>query len=53
MLRPFFYSKVIGAETVRPEQDTSIIFTCNHGELWGPVVSNLFIPFSFRPWVID
>jgi len=53
VLRPFFYSKVIGAETVRPEQDTSIIFTCNHGELWGPVVSNLFIPFSFRPWVID
>jgi len=53
VLRPFFYSKVIGAQTVRPDKDVSIIFTCNHGELWGPVVTNLFIPFSFRPWVID
>lgn len=53
VLRPFFYSKVIGANTVVPDKDVSIIFTCNHGELWGPVVTNLFIPFSFRPWVID
>lgn len=53
ILRPFFYSKVIGAHSVQPEKDTSVIFTCNHGELWGPVVTNLFIPFSFRPWVID
>mgnify|MGYP001166964746 CR=1 FL=1 len=53
ILRPFFYSRVVGADQVKPEQDTSIIFTCNHGELWGPIVSNLFIPFSFRPWVID
>lgn len=53
VLRPFFYSKVVGAHTVVPDRDVSIIFTCNHGELWGPVVTNLFIPFSFRPWVID
>lgn len=53
ILRPFFYSRVIGAETVKPQKDNSIIFTCNHGELWGPVVTNLFVPFSFRPWVID
>jgi hypothetical protein len=53
ILRPFFYSKVIGADSVRLEPDTSAIFTCNHGELWGPIVTNLFIPFSFRPWVID
>lgn len=53
ILRPFFYSKVIGANTVTPERDVSIIFICNHGEMWGPVVTNLFIPFSFRPWVIN
>ncbi len=52
-LRPFFYSKVIGAQKVVISPDTSVIFTCNHGELWGPIVTNLFIPFSFRPWVID
>ncbi|MDI9520379.1 MAG: lysophospholipid acyltransferase family protein [Bacillota bacterium] len=53
ILRPFFYSRVIGADKVSLPQDTSVIFTCNHGELWGPIVTNLFIPFSFRPWVID
>ncbi len=52
-LRPFFYSRVIGQDKVRPEPGTSCVFTCNHGEIWGPVVTNLFIPFSFRPWVIN
>lgn len=53
ILRPFFYSKVIGADRVRQEPGTSLVFTCNHGELYGPIVTNLFIPISFRPWVID
>ena len=53
VLQPFFYSKVIGADTVQQEPGTSLVFTCNHGELYGPIVTNLFIPFSFRPWVID
>jgi len=52
-LRPFFYSRVIGQNKVRLDPDTSCVFTCNHGEIWGPVVTNLFIPFSFRPWVIN
>ena len=53
ILRPFFYSKVVGAEKVKLDPDISCVFTCNHGELWGPAVSNLFLPFSFRPWVLD
>lgn len=53
ILRPLFYARVVGKETVRLDPDTSCVFTCNHGEIYGPVVTNLFIPFSFRPWVID
>ncbi|HSK69307.1 MAG TPA: 1-acyl-sn-glycerol-3-phosphate acyltransferase [Candidatus Limnocylindria bacterium] len=53
VLRPFFKSEVVGVEKVRPQPGVSCVFTCNHGEMWGPIVSNLFLPFSFRPWVID
>jgi len=53
ILRPLFYSKVVNKEKVKLDVDISCVFTCNHGELWGPVVTNLFVPFSFRPWVID
>lgn len=53
ILRPLFYSRVINKEKVKLDADISCVFTCNHGEIWGPVVTNLFVPFSFRPWVID
>ncbi len=53
ILRPLFYVKVIGKEKVHHTPGVSTVFTCNHGEIYGPVVTNLYIPFSFRPWVID
>lgn len=53
LLRPFFYCKVVGREKVRLDPDTACVFTCNHSEIFGPVVTNLFIPFTFRPWVIS
>lgn len=53
ILRPLFYVKVIGREKVRITPGVSTVFTCNHGEIYGPVVTNLYIPFSFRPWVIN
>ena len=53
ILRPMFYSKVVNKERVHLDPDISCVFVCNHGELYGPIVSNIFIPFSFRPWVID
>jgi hypothetical protein len=52
-LRPFFKSEVVGVDKVKPQPGVACVFTCNHGEMWGPIVSNLFLPFSFRPWVID
>lgn len=53
ILRPFFYLRLENKEQVKLDKDTACIFTCNHGELYGPIVCNLFIPFSFRPWVIN
>lgn len=52
-LRPFFYNKVIGRESIKIPRNTSAILVCNHGELYGPIVTNLYVPFSFRPWVIS
>ncbi len=52
LLRPLFYVRVIGKEKVRLTPGVSTVFTCNHGEIYGPIVTNLYIPFSFRPWVI-
>ncbi len=53
VLRPFFYNKVIGRENVRIPKNTSAILVCNHGELYGPIVTNLYVPLSFRPWVVS
>lgn len=53
ILRPLFYVKVVGKEKVRLTPGVSTVFTCNHGEIYGPIVTNLYIPFSFRPWVIN
>ena len=53
VLRPFFYISLVEKEKVKLDRDIPCIFTCNHGELYGPIVSNLFIPYSFKPWVIN
>lgn len=50
LVRPFYYHKIRGKENVHPDEDAPCIFVCNHGEIYGPVVANLYIPFSFRPW---
>ena len=53
ILRPFYYHRLIGRENVPAGEDGRLIFICNHGELYGPVVTNLYVPFSFRPWTIS
>ncbi|MDD3337198.1 MAG: hypothetical protein PHI98_17075, partial [Eubacteriales bacterium] len=52
ILRPLYYHKVIGKERLQGYEDGSMILVCNHGELYGPVVANLYVPVTFRPWVI-
>ena len=51
ILRPLYYHKILGRENVRLDEDTPCVFVCNHGEIYGPVVSTLYVPYSFRPWV--
>lgn len=53
LVRPFYRHKLIGKENVPEGQDGRLIFICNHGELYGPVVTNLYMPFYFRPWSIS
>ncbi len=53
LLRPLYYHKVIGTENLSQYEDGTIILVSNHGELYGPVVTNLYIPISFRPWSIS
>ncbi len=53
LLRPWYYHKVIGKENTAGYEDGSMILICNHGELYGPIVANLYVPISFRPWVLS
>ena len=53
VLRPFFFHRIRGRENVPNDPDRVMIFVCNHGEVYGPIVTNLYVPFSFRPWVIN
>ena len=53
VLRPFLYHRIRGRENVPNDPDRSMVFVCNHGEIYGPIVTNLYVPFSFRPWVIS
>ena len=50
VLRLFINIKVVGKENVKLEKGVSAVFVCNHGEIYGPIVTNLYIPFPMRPW---
>lgn len=51
-IRPFYRHKLIGKENVDASQE-GLVFICNHGEYYGPVVTNVYVPFPFRPWSIS
>lgn len=51
IMRPFYWHKIIGKGQLKLDKDTPCVFVCNHGEIYGPIVTNLYVPFSFRPWV--
>lgn len=53
LIRPFYRHKVIGKENVPKDADGELIFICNHGSIYGPVVTNLYLPFYIRPWSIS
>ena len=49
-LWPPCYHRVVGKDKVKLDEDTPCVFVCNHGEIYGPIVATLYLPFSFRPW---
>lgn len=51
ILRPLYRHRIKGRENVKLDEDTPCVFVCNHGEIYGPVVATLYVPYSFRPWV--
>lgn len=53
LLRPLYYHKVLSRENAAGYEDGSMVLVCNHGELYGPIVTNLYVPISFRPWAIS
>lgn len=53
LVRPLYYHRVLGRENLQGLEDGTVVLVCNHGELYGPVAANLYIPISFRPWTID
>lgn len=53
LLRPFYRHKLIGLDNWKSNSDTPCIFVCNHGEIYGPVVTTLYLPFPYRPWVTN
>ena len=50
ILWPLCYHKVRGLENVQLDEDTACVFVCNHGEINGPIVTTLYVPYPFRPW---
>ncbi len=53
LVRPFYRHKLIGKENVPQNADGELVFICNHGKVYGPVVTNLYLPFFIRPWSIS
>ena len=52
-LRPLYYHRVLGRDNTAGYEDGTMVLVCNHGELYGPIVTNLYIPITFRPWCIS
>lgn len=50
LARPFYYHRIQCRENVHLDEDIPCVFVCNHGEIYGPIVTNLYVPFFFRPW---
>lgn len=52
IVRPLMPCHVLGAEQVNLENGP-VVFVCNHLEIYGPLITNLHLPFYFRSWIIS
>lgn len=53
IVRPFFPSRFIGAENIDAHSDAPMIFVCNHLEIYGPIITQLHLPYPVRTWIIN
>lgn len=51
IIRPLMPCRVIGTENV-DELNGPVVFVSNHLEIYGPLITNLHLPFYFRSWII-
>ena len=49
-IKPLLYHKVINSKSV-DQSGGPVVFIVNHREIYGPIIANLYLPFSFRPWI--
>lgn len=52
-LRLLMPTRLLGFDEIRLTPGVSTIFACNHGEFWGPLIGNLYLPYPYRPWSIN
>ena len=52
VIRPLMPCRVIGKEQVDTEHGP-VVFVANHLEIYGPLITNLHLPFYFRSWIIS
>ena len=53
LIRPFYRHKLRHPENARLDDSNPLILLCNHGEFYGPLVCEVFLPMRVRPWVIS
>ena len=53
VLRPIYHHRRVGAEHLEDDPDNPVLFLCNHGEVFGPIVCELFLPVPFHSWAIS
>ena len=53
VIRKMYRHKLCGTENLRVDDENPLIFLCNHGDIYGPVVCACYIPVPIRPWVIS
>ncbi len=53
VLRPIYRHRLVNPENIRPDEHNPLVFVCNHGEFYGPVVCELFVPVPIRSWTIS
>lgn len=50
LLRPFYRHTLKDADHIRQDDENPLVFLCNHGEFYGPLVCMMFIPVPIRAW---